>query len=78
MDTTLFIKKIGGHTLLIQFLFYYIIFGSTNESICSEFLNIMQGEFEMSMMGKLNFFLGSQIKQIKNGISINQNSTKSF
>ncbi|GLT88133.1 hypothetical protein SLE2022_061720 [Rubroshorea leprosula] len=32
----------------------------------------MQGEFEMSMMGELNFFLGLQIKQSKEGIFINQ------
>ena len=32
----------------------------------------MQGEFEMSMMGELNFFLELQIKQTKEGIFINQ------
>jgi hypothetical protein len=32
----------------------------------------MQGEFEMSMMGKMNYFLGLQIKQLKDGIFINQ------
>jgi hypothetical protein len=44
----------------------------TNENICSEFSKIMQKEFEMSMMGELNFFLGLQIEQTKNGIFINQ------
>ena len=32
----------------------------------------MHGEFEMSMMGELNFFLGLQIKQLKEGTFINQ------
>ncbi|KAL6313474.1 hypothetical protein AAG906_005420 [Vitis piasezkii] len=32
----------------------------------------MHSEFEMSMMGKLNFFLGLQIKQLKEGTFINQ------
>ncbi|WJZ81341.1 hypothetical protein VitviT2T_001188 [Vitis vinifera] len=32
----------------------------------------MHSEFEMSMMGELNFFLGLQIKQLKEGIFINQ------
>ena len=32
----------------------------------------MQGEFEMSMIGELTFFLGLQIKQTKEGISIIQ------
>ncbi|KAE8659247.1 Lysophosphatidyl acyltransferase 2, putative isoform 1 [Hibiscus syriacus] len=33
---------------------------------------VAQGEFEMSMMGELSFFLGLQIKQRKDGIFINQ------
>ncbi|GAU10529.1 hypothetical protein TSUD_418010 [Trifolium subterraneum] len=32
----------------------------------------MQSEFEMSMMGELGFFLGLQIKQLEDGIFINQ------
>ena len=32
----------------------------------------MQGEFEMSLMGELTFFLGLQVKQTKEGIFINQ------
>ncbi|KAK2993369.1 hypothetical protein RJ640_008970 [Escallonia rubra] len=34
--------------------------------------NPSSGEFEMSMMGELTFFLGLQIKQSKDGIFINQ------
>ena len=33
---------------------------------------LMSRDFEMSMMGKLIFFLGLQIKQCKDGIFINQ------
>nr|GEY99833.1 copia protein [Tanacetum cinerariifolium] len=40
--------------------------------MCDEFAKIMHDEFEMSMMGKLNFFLGLQIKQMKDGIFVNQ------
>ncbi|XP_019155886.1 PREDICTED: uncharacterized protein LOC109152687 [Ipomoea nil] len=32
----------------------------------------MEGEFEMSMVGELNYFLGLQIKQQDNGIFISQ------
>ncbi|XP_068492023.1 uncharacterized mitochondrial protein AtMg00810-like [Phaseolus vulgaris] len=32
----------------------------------------MQGEFEMSMMGELSFFLGLQVKQSKEGIFVCQ------
>ena len=47
-----------------------IIFGSTKENLCEEFSRNMQKEFEMSMMGELQFFLGLQIKQLKEGIFI--------
>jgi len=49
-----------------------IIFGSTNELLYQEFVLDMQGEFEMSMMGELNYFLGLQIKQLQNGTFLNQ------
>jgi hypothetical protein len=33
---------------------------------------MMSKEFEMSMIGELSFFLGLQIKQLKDGIFISQ------
>jgi uncharacterized membrane protein YciS (DUF1049 family) len=68
----LFTKTKNDDLLIVQIYVDDIIFGSTNENMCSEFSKIMQKEFEMSMMGELNFFLGLQIKQTKNGIFINQ------
>jgi len=47
-----------------------IIFGATNETLCKEFSSSMQKEFEMSMMGELNFFLGLQVKQMKHGFEM--------
>ena len=58
--------------LLVQIYVDDIIFGATNELLCKEFSKCMQGEFEMSMMGELNYFLGLQIKQSKESIFINQ------
>nr|GFA85735.1 hypothetical protein [Tanacetum cinerariifolium] len=49
-----------------------IIFGSTNKAWCDEFEVLMKGEFEMSAMGKLTFFLGLQVKQLPDGIFISQ------
>ncbi|RVW49495.1 hypothetical protein CK203_092796 [Vitis vinifera] len=37
-----------------------------------DFSKCMHSEFEMSMMGELNYFLGLQIKQLKEGTFINQ------
>src|SRR5438045_8175059 len=49
-----------------------LFFGSTNETLCKDFSEIMKKEFEMSHMGELNYFLILQIKQLNNGIFINQ------
>jgi hypothetical protein len=49
-----------------------IIFGSTNKLFCDEFSKIMMDRFKMSMMGVLTFFLGFQIKQVKEGTFISQ------
>jgi len=72
VDTTLFIKRKMHDILVVQIYADDIIFGATNDSLCKEFSNHMQNEFEMSMMGELNFFLGLQIKQTKNGIFLSQ------
>ena len=49
-----------------------IIFGSTNKSLYEDFVHKMQGEFEMSMMGELNYFLGLQVKQMNHGTFLHQ------
>ena len=49
-----------------------IIFGSTNQDFCEEFGKTMANEFEMSMIGELSYFLGLQIKQLKNGCESRQ------
>ena len=49
-----------------------IIFGVTNVSFCEEFVKSMHSEFEISKMGEVNIVLGLQIKQLKEGTSINQ------
>jgi len=72
IDLTLFIKRVDEHILLVQIYVDDIIFGSTDNSLCKGFASIMQGEFEMSMMGELTFFLGLQIKQMENGTFISQ------
>jgi hypothetical protein len=39
-----------------------IIFGGSSNSLVAMFAEDMSREFEMSMMGELQFFLGLQIK----------------
>ena len=71
-DTTLFLKKIRKDLFMLQIYVDDIIFESTNQDFCEEFGKIMANEFEMSMIGELSYFLGLQIKQLKNGIFVSQ------
>ncbi|GJW07270.1 retrovirus-related pol polyprotein from transposon TNT 1-94 [Tanacetum coccineum] len=72
VDNTLFTKKKISNLIIVQIYVDDIIFGSTCQDMCDEFAKIMHDEFEMSMMGELNFFLGLQIKQMEDGIFFNQ------
>nr|GEZ23805.1 ribonuclease H-like domain, reverse transcriptase, RNA-dependent DNA polymerase [Tanacetum cinerariifolium] len=40
--------------------------------MCDEFEVLIKGEFELSAMGELTFFLGLQVKQLSDGIFISQ------
>ncbi|GJV55057.1 putative ribonuclease H-like domain-containing protein [Tanacetum coccineum] len=72
IDKTLFLKKHKRDIILVQVYVDDIIFGSTKKAWCDEFKALMKGEFEMSAMGELTFFLGLQVQQRPDGIFINQ------
>ncbi|GJX30632.1 putative ribonuclease H-like domain-containing protein [Tanacetum coccineum] len=72
IDKTLFLKKHKRDIILVQVYVDDIIFGSTKQAWCDEFEALMKGEFEMSAMGELTFFLGLQVQQRPDGIFINQ------
>ena len=58
--------------LVVQIYVDDIIFGATNKILCKKFTKLMQGEFEMSLMGELNYFIGLQVKQTKDETFISQ------
>jgi hypothetical protein len=66
----LFIRNQGTHKLIAQIYVDDIIFGATLDSLAHEFSEEMKQEFEMSMIGGLNYFLGLQVKQTTEGIFI--------
>lgn len=72
VDKTLFRRCLENEFIVVQIYVDDIIFGATNKMLCDEFSNLMKGEFEMSMMGELKFFLGLQIKQLDEKIFIHQ------
>ncbi|GJV38668.1 retrovirus-related pol polyprotein from transposon TNT 1-94 [Tanacetum coccineum] len=72
VDPTLFTRKTGKHTLLIQIYVDDIIFASTGPNACDIFSKEMSSKFQMSMMGQMSFFLGLQVSQSPRCIFINQ------
>lgn len=71
IDTTLFTKGSKDKLLVIQVYMDDILFGSKDIKLCEDFNHLMRKEFEMSMIRELYFFLGLQIKQSKEKVSIN-------
>ena len=62
-DRTLFIKQDKKSLLVAQVYMDDIVFGSSIDALAQEFSEEMKKEFEMSMVGELNYFLGLQVKQ---------------
>ena len=71
-DRTLFVKRDEKSLIVAQVYVDDIVFGSTIDHLAQEFSEEMKNEFEMSMVGELNYFLGLQVKQRKDGIFISQ------
>ncbi|WVZ97631.1 hypothetical protein U9M48_043148 [Paspalum notatum var. saurae] len=69
---TLFLLSHGSDTLIIQIYVDDIIFGSSSHALVSSFAEQMSREFEMSLMGELQFFLGLQINQGLEGTFVHQ------
>jgi hypothetical protein len=69
---TLFLLGQGNDILIVQVYVDDIVFGGLSHSFVARFVEDMSKEFEMSMMGELEFFLGLLIKQAKEGTCVHQ------
>jgi hypothetical protein len=72
VDQTLFLLRKGKDILIVQVYVDDIVFGGSSNSLVARFAEDMIWEFEMSMMGELQFFLGLQINQSKEGTFVHQ------
>ena len=61
VDCNLYHKIVGENMIIVEVYVDDTIFGSDNEEMSKEFSKKMQLEFEMSLLGELNFFSGLQI-----------------
>jgi hypothetical protein len=67
VDKTLFLLRQGDDILIVQIYMDDIVLGGSSHSLVARFADDMSKEFEMSMMGELQFFPGLQIKQANEG-----------
>ena len=72
VDKTLFINSSNYELLVVQIYVDDIVFGVTSSGLALSFFKEMKTKFEMSMVSELSFFLGLQIRQLKDGIFISQ------
>jgi hypothetical protein len=72
VDKTLFTLNHVTDFLLVQIYVDDIIFGGSSHTLVSRFQEMMESEFQISMMGELTFFLGIQVKQMKQGTFVHQ------
>jgi hypothetical protein len=72
VDKTLFTLNHSTDFLLVQIYVDDIIFGGSSHILVSRFQEMMESEFQMSMMGELTFFLGVHVKQMKQGTFVHK------
>ena len=68
VDKTLFVNRSDNSQIVAQIYVDDIIFERFPKKLVESFINIMESEFEMSMVGELSCFMGFQIKQRIEGI----------
>lgn len=56
--------------MVVQVYVDDIIFGSTDPDLVAKFVQLMENEFQMSMVGEFKFFLGLQATQGYDGTHI--------
>ena len=57
-DKTLFVKDDNGRLMIAQIYVDDIVFGGMSNKMVQHFIQQMQSEFEMSLVGELTYFLG--------------------
>jgi hypothetical protein len=72
VDKTIFTLNHGTDFLLVQIYVDDIIFGGSSHTLVSRFQEMMENDFQMSMMKELTFFLCILVKQMKQCTFVHQ------
>ena len=72
-DATLYVKKLlGDGSLIVSLYVDDLLVTSNNQLEVQNFMEEMKNQFEMSGLGEMNYFLGLEVYQSKDGIFFNQ------
>ena len=72
-DATLYVKKLlGDGSLIVSLYVDDLLVTSNNQLEVQNFMEEMKNQFEMSGLGEMNYFLGLEVSQSKDGIFLNQ------
>lgn len=72
VDPSLFVKISGSSRVFLLLYVDDIIVTGDSEALIDEVKTALQAEFDMKDLGDLNFFLGLEIKYLKNGLFLSQ------
>ncbi|WVZ64382.1 hypothetical protein U9M48_013903 [Paspalum notatum var. saurae] len=71
-DTSLFLYNKGNITLYLLVYVDDIIVVSSSQDAVTKLLFDLQGDFALKDLGELNYFLGIEVKKVRNGILLSQ------
>lgn len=69
-ELNLYVKRRGNEVLIICLYVDDIIYKGSSSTLINEFRDSMMSKFEMTDLGLLHYFLGSEVKQAKDGIFV--------
>jgi len=68
----LFVKEDNGRLMIAQIYVDDIVFGGMSNHVFPHFIQQMQSEFEMSLVGELTYFLELLVKQMEDTIFVSK------
>jgi hypothetical protein len=71
-DPNVYTKKVGNHLIILVLYVDDLILTSSDPKLLTHVKSNLKKKFEMTDLGHLHYFLGLQVLQTKEGISLSQ------
>eukprot|EP00253_Pinus_taeda_P021847 PITA_21847 len=75
-DNTVYTKKVGNSLIILVLYVDDLILTGSDPNLINHVKSILKNKFEMTDLGHLHYFLGLQVLQSKEGISLSQSNAK--